>query len=118
MTQKQPDPSEIFQTPFTPAAPPEVQAPATEKAPRRRKTAKAKEPKEAAPKTPRRRANPVPAAVRTPGSLKLPLSVALGALSEVKPDDVPLLEKLLGILNGAGKGQRTRVLAAIGKIFG
>lgn len=55
--------------------------------------------------------------VRTPRSMKLPVDVMLSALAGLKGDDGALFEKLLGILNAAGKPQRGRVMAALTKVF-
>ena len=55
--------------------------------------------------------------VRTPRGLKLTLAQALTLSVALKSDDVALFEKLVGILNGAGKGQRKRVLKAIGDLY-
>ena len=41
----------------------------------------------------------------------------LAVLGVIQGDDVKLFEKVVGILNGANKGQRQRVLAAMGKVF-
>ena len=41
----------------------------------------------------------------------------LAVLGVIQPDDVKLFETVGGILNGANKWQRQRVIAAIGKVF-
>lgn len=55
--------------------------------------------------------------VRTPRSMKLGVDTMLHAMAGLKPADGALVEKLIGVLNGAGKGQRKRVLVALDKIF-
>lgn len=55
--------------------------------------------------------------VRQPASLKLPIDVAMSVARELHADDAPLFDKLIGILAGAAKGQRERVLSALGKVF-
>lgn len=57
------------------------------------------------------------AKVRKPRSMKLPVDTMLSALSSLKGDDGALFEKLLGILNAAGKPQRSRVMDALSKVF-
>jgi len=47
----------------------------------------------------------------------LSVGATLAAVGVIHSDDAPLFEKLLGILNGADKAQRQRVLAAISKVF-
>lgn len=125
---------EIF-TPFTPGTAPvptvPVETPAATpaaKTPRRSRRAAAQSsneqaggtdtpvPIETIPVTPRRRRTS-PAKVRTPAGIKLPINMMLSVMGGLKADDGPLFEKLLGILNGAGKGQRERVLAALEKVF-
>jgi len=122
--------NDIF-TPFTPS--PTI-APADEKPVKAAKTAKIKPPKrkrkvkavnnvpEQSPEAPpparkKRKARTVPA-VRTPRSMKLPVSTMLQALAELKAADSALFEKLLGLLNGAGRSQRQRVLGALGRVLG
>jgi hypothetical protein len=128
---------QIF-TPFTPAAPPLSPAAEPPKAKRARKAAepqgaKIKPPKrkrvvkavnEVPPETPaetpaprkKRKPRAVPK-VRTPRSMKLPVATMLSAMGALRGDDATLFEKLLGILAGAAKGQRQRVLGALGKVF-
>lgn len=55
--------------------------------------------------------------VRVPKSIKLPVNQMLLAMAELNASDGALFEKLLGLLTAAGKGQRQRVLAALGKVF-
>lgn len=120
---------QIF-APFTPAPAPVPEAPAAKaakkpkaaKAPKReRKVAQVNTPVVADPK-----ANPAPAKtrkkrtvpkVRVPKSIKLPVNQMLLAMAELNASDGALFEKLLGLLTAAGKGQRQRVLAALGKVF-
>ena len=49
--------------------------------------------------------------------LKFDLQTILSAAALLNPDDQPLFEKLVGILQDAGKPGRERLLAAIAKIF-
>ena len=69
-----------------------------------------------APKRKKRKARTVPAA-RMPKTHALSVGATLAAVGVIHSDDAPLFEKLLSILNGANKGQRQRVIAAIGKVF-
>lgn len=120
------------ETPFTPFVPAPALLPEPgiqqlteeEPAPRKRKSRQRKAaPAEPAPLAPtprrQRKARTAPAArqVRQPRSMKLPVDTMLAALSELKGDDGALFEKMLGILNAAGKPQRNRVLAALRKVF-
>ena len=49
--------------------------------------------------------------------IKLDLQTALEVATMINADDRPVFEKLVGILQDAGKPGRERLLAAIGKIF-
>lgn len=114
-------------TPFEPAGAgivPEMPAKPRKEKPangRRKRAVKAvnevKEAVEAAVAEKKRRKARAVAKVRTPRSMKLPVDVMLYALAGLKGDDGALFEKLLGILNGTGKPQRGRVMAALGKVF-
>lgn len=106
-------------TPFTPEAPP--LAPAADK-PKAKKERRGRRKAVAAPvaeaPAPRQKRKPrAIASVRKPRSMKLPVDTMLAALSSLKGDDGALFEKLLGILNAAGKPQRARVMAALAKVF-
>ncbi len=112
------DNSPIF-TPFTPEAPPLAPAadkPKAKKERRGRRKAAAAAPAPEAPAKRQRKPRAV-ANVRKPRSMKLPVDTMLAALSSLKGDDGTLFEKLLGILNAAGKPQRARVMAALAKVF-
>lgn len=105
-------------TPFAPFVPPgsapnETAAPETakEKKAREKREAKAAE-KAAKPATEKRRS------AGTPKTLKFDLQTILGAASTLNQDDYPLFEKLINLLDEAGKPARERVLAAVGKVFG
>ena len=50
-------------------------------------------------------------------SLKFDLQTILGAASELNADDYPLFEKMINLLDEAGKPGRERLLAAIQKVF-
>lgn len=120
---------DIF-TPFAPAAPP--LSPATEPLKRQRKARADKgakreravkpvieastAPQTESPTRKKRKPRAV-AKVRQPRGMKLPVATMLGALGDLRGDDATLFEKLLGILSGAAKGQRQRVLTALGKVF-
>ena len=49
--------------------------------------------------------------------LKFDLQTILAAASELNADDYPLFEKLINLLDEAGKPGRERLLAAIQKVF-
>lgn len=109
-------------TPFEPAAPglaPEQPAETPKKrgpkpgSTRKRRVAAVNEAPAEAPVR-RKRAT---TKVRQPTSLKLPINVAMSVARELHDDDAPLFDKLIGILAGAAKGQRERVLSALGKVF-
>ncbi|MFA5897736.1 MAG: hypothetical protein WC829_01355 [Hyphomicrobium sp.] len=52
---------------------------------------------------------------RTP---KFDLQTILGAASTLKEADMPAFEKMIELLQDAGKPGRTRLLEALGKVFG
>lgn len=65
-------------------------------------------------------AKPAPIATRRPRKAKrstIDLSLAVQALSGLSTDDGKLLMTLVGILNGAPKGSRARLVQALGKVF-
>lgn len=108
-------------TPFAPFQPPagaEAPAPLTETA-KEKKAREKREAKEAAkaakpatePRQKRRSAG------ESKPTLKFDLQTILGAASELNADDYPLFEKLINLLDEAGKPGRERLLAAIEKIF-
>ncbi len=115
-------PFEPGPAPTTLASPAPAEQPASETKKKRtkskRKVAQVNEPTETAPAEPakQRKRRTVPN-VKLPRSVRLPISTMLNAMSGLKTADAALFEKLIGILNGAGKNQRHRVLAALGKIF-
>ena len=49
---------------------------------------------------------------------KFDLQTTLAAAKLLNEDDFPMFEKLVIMFDEAGKPQRDRVLAAIGKVFG
>ena len=116
MNDPKPTPEQIF-APFAPAPAPVVteQPPAAAKKPRRKIKRAAPEAAPAEPK--QRRKRRVVAAVRAPRSLRMSIDKMLPVFSELHSGDADLFQKLLGILNAAGKGQRQRVLTALGKMF-
>lgn len=103
-------------TPFTPSAPPLSPAGEQPSQPIRKRGRK---PRATAPEAPakRQRKPREVAKMRKQAAMKLPVDTMLAALSELKGDDAALFEKLLGILNAAGKPQRNRVMAALAKVF-
>ena len=118
-------------TPFAPFVPPGSSNPAldapfteTPKEKKAREKREAKEAKAAAkaaepphstqlsqPRQKRKKANG-----DKPG-LKFNLQTILAAASELNADDYPLFEKLINLLDEAGKPGRERLLAAIQKVF-
>lgn len=81
------------------------------------------------PKAAANGATPVEARVRTgrkgrttaPAILsgsKIDVTTALGAFIGLKPEDANMLGKMVTALQGLGKDSRTRILDALGKIFG
>ena len=117
MNDPKPTPEQIF-APFAPAPAPVIteQPPAAAKKPRR-KVKRATPAPETAPEPKQRRKRRVIAAVRAPRSLRMSIDKMLPVFSELHSGDADLFQKLLGILNAAGKGQRQRVLTALGKMF-
>ena len=99
-------------TPFAPFQPqgPSVEQAAAE-APKRRKKAETPAEAPAEPRQKRKKANG-----DKPG-LKFDLQTILAAASELNADDYPLFEKLINLLDEAGKPGRERLLAAIQKVF-
>ncbi len=117
MNDPKPTPEQIF-APFAPAPAPVIteQPPAAAKKPRRK--IKRSAPVEAPPPEPKpRRKLRAVKAVRAPRSLRMSIDKMLPVFSELHSGDADLFQKLLGILNAAGKGQRQRVLTALGKMF-
>ena len=53
----------------------------------------------------------------TPKTLKFDLQTILGAASTLNQDDYPLFEKLINLLDEAGKPGRERLLEAVNKVF-
>lgn len=72
---------------------------------------------EAAPARKRRKRKVSTPKLRQPRGLKLPVNVVLAATGGLRGDDSAVFEKVLGILSGASKAQRQRVLTALGKVF-
>ena len=104
-------------TPFAPFVPPgSAQAEpaasetAKEKKAREKREAKAAE-KAAKPAMEKRRST------GTPKTLKFDLQTILGAASTLNQDDYPLFEKLINLLDEAGKPGRERLLEAVNKVF-
>ena len=56
-------------------------------------------------------------ATETKPTLKFDLQTILSAASQLNPDDLDVFQKIVGLLQDAGKPGRERLLAAIGKIF-
>ena len=77
---------------------------------REKREAKAAE-KAAKPATEKRRS------AGTPKTLKFDLQTILGAASTLNQDDYPLFEKLINLLDEAGKPGRERLLEAVNKVF-
>lgn len=111
-------PESIF-TPFEPSAetPTSAQPPTRQ---RKQKPVPAKtsatrpEPKPARkPRKPRT----VPK-VRVPRGLRFTLAESLAIMDALKAEDAAVFEKIVGILGGANKKQRARVMAALRKVFG
>ena len=101
-------------TPFAPFQPSPPTQPA-EKPKRQARKPRAEVPVEPAPaEKPLRQKRKKAAATRAP---KFDLQTILSAASSLKEADMPAFEKLIGILQDAGKPGRERLLAAIGKIF-
>lgn len=86
---------------------------------RRRKLAAVNpsEPAKAEQKAKRKYTRRAKADVKAPAGLKLPAETFLAILPLLGADDGPLMQKLLGILSGAGDKQRQRVLVALAKLF-
>ena len=53
----------------------------------------------------------------TPKSLKFDLQTILSAAATLNQDDYPLFEKLINLLDEAGKPGRERLLEAVNKVF-
>ena len=105
-------------TPFAPFQPPGSAQPETTDKPSRRKP-KAESPAAAVldaslEKVPRQKRKKVNG--DKPG-LKFDLQTILAAASELNADDYPLFEKMINLLDEAGKPGRERLLAAIQKVF-
>ena len=98
-------------TPFAPFVPPGSAQPETPEPAKRRKKAEAPAEAPAEPRQKRKKANG-----DKPG-LKFDLQTILGAASELNADDYPLFEKMINLLDEAGKPGRERLLAAIQKVF-
>ena len=99
-------------TPFAPFVPPGSSQPATAAEPaKRRKKAETPAEAPAEPRQKRKKANG-----DKPG-LKFDLQTILAAASELNADDYPLFEKMINLLDEAGKPGRERLLAAIQKVF-
>ena len=103
-------------TPFAPFVPPgSAQAePAASETAKEKKAREKREAKAAAKPAaePQKRRS-----TGTPKTLKFDLQTILGAASTLNQDDYPLFEKLINLLDEAGKPGRERLLAAIEKIF-
>lgn len=103
-------------TPFVPFIPSPTTAPEQPKSAkptgRRKTTAKAPEvPPVAKPPRKKREVKP---AKRAP---KFDLQTILAVASQLKEADMAAFEKMLGQCQDLGKASRTRVLAALGKVF-
>lgn len=70
----------------------------------------------AAPARKKRKPRTVPK-VRVPRGLRFTLAESLAIMDTLKPEDAAVFEKLVGILGGANKKQRERVLAALKQVF-
>ena len=68
----------------------------------------------AAPRQKRRSTGTPKASKRAP---KFDLQTILAAASTLKEADMPAFEKMIGMLQDAGKPGRDRLLAALGKVF-
>ena len=104
-------------TPFAPFVPPSSAQPETPEPAKRRKKAESPHAAildaalEKEPRQKRKKANG-----DKPG-LKFNLQTILAAASELNADDYPLFEKMINLLDEAGKPGRERLLAAIQKVF-
>jgi hypothetical protein len=119
--------SDVFK-PFTPAPAVSQQvfanadpAPKKERKKRERKVAAVNAPAKAVAEAPAKKPRKPRAAkapkVRAPKGMKVGIETAL-ALRHLKEDDAKVFEKIAGLLSGAGKPQRARIMAALGKVFG
>ena len=105
-------------TPFAPFVPPgSAQAePAASETAKEKKAREKREAKAAAKamqtEPPQKRRS-----IGTPKTLKFDLQTILGAASTLNQDDYPLFEKMINLLDEAGKPGRERLLAAIQKVF-
>lgn len=110
-----PDPNTIFSS-FAPNAP---AVETGEKAPRQKRRRVSRPAVEKAPVKRRKRRAKVAEVneVRTPPTVQMPIAQIITACAGLKAEDAPVFEKLLGLLNAAGQGQRQRVLGALSKLF-
>ena len=103
-------------TPFAPFVPPgSAQAePAASETAKEKKAREKREAKAAAKPAaePQKRRS-----TGTPKTLKFDLQTILGAASTLNQDDYPLFEKLINLLDEAGKPGRERLLEAVNKVF-
>jgi len=106
--------NETPQTPFAPFQPSPPVQPETPQ-PRQKRKAKAETPAQEPPAAqPRQKRKKAAVKTRAP---KFDLQTILAAASELKEADMPAFEKMIGMLQDAGKPGRARLLTALGKIF-
>ena len=98
-----------FQPPGSAQAEPAASETAKEKKAREKREAKAAAKPAAEPQKRR--------STGTPKTLKFDLQTILGAASTLNQDDYPLFEKLINLLDEAGKPGRERLLEAVNKVF-
>ena len=103
-------------TPFAPFVPPgSAQAePAASETAKEKKAREKREAKAAAKPAaePQKRRS-----TGTPKTLKFDLQTILAAAATLNQDDYPLFEKLINLLDEAGKPGRERLLEAVNKVF-
>lgn len=131
MSETPPSPFTPFQLPagsppIVPEQPPAKPETAKQKASREKHEAKEAAQKDAAETTktpakpePRQKRTTTPRKTKTAKTRapKFDLQTILAAASSLKEADMPTFEKMIGMLQDAGKPARDRLLAALGKVF-
>ena len=109
--------------PFNPSPPTQPEPPAKTETAKQKTAREKREAKSATKQAPTAPATEQPPRQRRKKAegdkptLKFDLQTILGAAAELNQDDMSAFQKLVGILQDAGKPGRERLLAAIGKIF-